>query len=48
MTVSGMYARNFLVSSGALVTSIPLIRAVPDVGSTKFRNRLIVVVLPAP
>src|SRR5882724_11447841 len=36
------------VSSGALTTSRPLIHADPPVGSMKLRNRLIVVVLPAP
>ena len=38
----------FLIPNGFCVTSMPLIVAVPDVGSIKLRNRLIVVVLSAP
>jgi hypothetical protein len=43
-----MYATSCLVATGWRVTSTPLICTVPAVGAMKFRNRLMVVVLPAP
>jgi hypothetical protein len=43
-----MYAKYSFDFSGSCVTSTPFTVAEPDVGSMKFRNRLMVVVFPAP
>jgi hypothetical protein len=48
MTFSETKATCFLASSGSRLTSMPLMKQVPVVGGMKFRNRLMVVVLPAP